>query len=406
MDPTQFRYTVIGCLAVLIAGAIVSALLIWSAPSPATEEETAGAKIVQTRTVTPIDTVINVIAYGPVIPSRKVVVEPQVSGRIIRHHASLVPGGYIAEGEELVAIEPVDYELAVIEREAELEEARYQYEVEKGRQVVAQREWGALRDEIEEVEVNRSLVLREPHLRRTEAMVEKARNAIARAQLDLSRTKVVAPFNAMVLEESVEIGQLADSGSPVCTLIGTDEFWVQATVPISDLKRVRIPEEDAPGAMAMVFLDIGNEGEAIWQGTVVRLLSDLETTGRMARLLVKVDDPLQLRSVDEGSVPLLLGSYARVEIEVGQLQNVLPIPRLALREGDRIWVAGPDNTLRIRPAEVLWVQRDTVLVPNNLEEGERLIVSELKAALPGMAILPQSLDDGPTPTIAQEGPAS
>ncbi len=383
-------------IALLILGAAGAAawILLKTAPETAAEDKKQSAKIVQVIELEPSDERIMITAWGSVIPAREVTMQAQVDGRVIRQHDSLVPGGRLEAGEELVRIDPADYELGLDERKADLEQARFEFEVERGRQVIARREWEQLRQEIPEADTNPSLALREPHQKLAEAMVAKAENAIQRAELDLERTSVTAPFNSMVLEENVEVGQLLETGSDICRLVGTDSFWVRATLPMADLKRIRLPEGERPGAVADIHLDTGNGHVEPWKGSVVRLLADLETTGRMARILVEVEDPLDLKSAEgEGRTPLLLGSYVRVDIEAGRLTGVLSIPRSALREGNRLWLVGDDNRIRIAEPEILWTRRETVLVPDVLEPGERLIVSELKAALPNMLVNPQPLSD-------------
>jgi len=311
-----------------------------------------------------------------------------VGGQVVRIHQALVPGGFIQQGEELIGIDPSDYRLDLEEQESALEEASFEKAVEEGRQVVARREWGLLQTNLASGEVNQSLVLREPHLRRTEARLRAASNEIARAELALERTSVTAPFNAMVLEESVELGQLVEAGADIAILVGTDEFWVQAALPVADLSRIRLPGHDPAGAAARVILDSGDAQSISWTGRVVRLLSDLEPTGRMARVLIQVEDPLGLGS-DARKLPLLLGSYARVEIDAGLLEDILVIPRIALREGDRVWVVDENNELQIRDANILWTRQDSILISNVLHPGERLILSGLRTALPGMRVDPQ-----------------
>ncbi|MGI9244524.1 MAG: efflux RND transporter periplasmic adaptor subunit, partial [Verrucomicrobiales bacterium] len=128
------------------------------------------------------------------------------------------------------------------------------------------------------------------------------------------------------------------------------------------------------------------------EGRVVRLLGDLEALGRMARVLIAVDEPLA-GSGDANGLPLLLGSYARVEIEAGELEDVIAIPRTALRDGDRLWAVDASNTLQIHETELRWVDGETLLVNNTLAAGEKLIVSGLRAALPGMEVDPQPAPD-------------
>ncbi len=364
-------------------------MLLRTGPQTVPEEKTRSAKIVQTIPLVPQTLSVAVSAEGTVVPSRKVVIKPQVTGQVIWQSDSITLGGHVKAGDELIHIDPKDYELALAEVRSNLEQARFEREVESGRQVIAEREWNELQADLDMEEVNRSLVLREPHLRRAEALMEKAQNDIEVAQLQLSRTVISAPFNAMVVQESVEVGQLLNPGSEICELVGTDEFWAQATIPFSELKWVHLPEDGQSGAEARVFLDKRDPDSPVWKGRVIRLLSDLDPLTRMARLLVSVTDPLELRRSSGSRLPLLLGSYVALEIDAGELEDTLRIPRAALREGSRIWVVGDDHLLKILPATVLWREEETVLIANDFDRGDQLIVSDLRVALPGMKVAPQ-----------------
>ncbi|HSG34888.1 MAG TPA: HlyD family efflux transporter periplasmic adaptor subunit, partial [Sphingomonadaceae bacterium] len=181
----------------------------------------------------------------------------------------------------------------------------------------------------------------------------------------------------------------ADSSTALVTLVGSDAFWIQASVPLSDLQWIRLPSGDTPGADATVELSSASGTPLSWSGKVVRLLGDLEAEGRQARVLVEVPAPLDSNEAQ----PLLLGSYVRVAIESRTLEGCLEIPRAALREGNRIWLAGADKQLIIRDAEILWQRDNTVLIANNIAEGETLIVSDLSAPLPGMALKPEPIPE-------------
>ncbi|MCH8218137.1 MAG: efflux RND transporter periplasmic adaptor subunit [Planctomycetes bacterium] len=389
MNKISIFGTFIVTLLILAFGGCVSLLLLRTGPETVPEDKISSAKIVQTIPLVPQTRSVVVSAEGTVVPSRKVVIKPQVTGQVIWQSESITIGGHVKEGDELIRIDPKDYELALAEVRSNLEQARFEREVESGRQVIAEREWNELQSDLDMEDVNRSLVLREPHLRRAEALMEKARNDIKVAELQLSRTAIPAPFNAMVVQESVEMGQLLNPGSEICELVGTDEFWVQVAIHFSELKWVQFPEEGQSGAEARVILDMGDGESAAWKGRVIRLLSDLDPLGRMARLLVSVTDPLQLRRSSTNKLPLLLGSYVQVKIDAGSLEDTLRIPRAALREGKQIWVVGDDHLLKILPATVLWREKETVLISNNLEKGDQLIVSDLRVALPGMEVAPQ-----------------
>lgn len=389
MNKKPIFSTFIVILLILGFGGCASLVLLWTGPETVPEENTGSAKIVQTIPLVPQTRSVAVSAFGSVVPSRKVVIKPQVAGQVIWQSESITIGGHVKAGDELIRIDPNDYELALAEVQSNFEQARFEREVESGRQVIAEHEWNELQSDLDMEEVNKSLVLRQPHLRRAEALMEKARNDIEIAELQRSRTVITAPFNAMVVEESVEVGQLLDPGSDICELVGTDEFWIQVTIPFSQLKWVHFPEDGRSGAEAQVILDTGDGESVAWKGWVIRLLSDLDPLGRMARLVVSVTDPLDLRRRSGSKLPLLLGSYVEVKIDAGDLEDTLTIPRSALREGNQIWVVGDDHLLKILPATVLWRETETVLISNNLEKGDQLIVSDLRVALPGMEVAPQ-----------------
>jgi len=389
MNKKSIFGTFIVILLILGCGGGVSLMLLRTGPETVPEEKTRSVKIVQTIPLKPQTRSVAVSAEGTVVPSRKVVIKPQVTGQVIWQSESITLGGHVKAGDELIRIDPKDYELALAEVRSTLEQARFEREVESGRQVIAEREWNELQSDLDMAEVNRSLVLRKPHLRRAEALMEKARNDIEIADLQLSRTVIPAPFNAMVVTESVEVGQLLSPGSEICELVGTDEFWIQVPIPFSDLRWVQLPEDGRPGAQARVILDTGDAESPAWKGRVIRLLSDLDPLGRMARLVVSVTDPLDLRRRSGGKCPLLLGSYVEVQIDAGELEDTLTIPRSALREGNQIWVVGDDHLLKILPATILWRETETVLISNNVEKGDQLIVSDLRVALPGMEVASQ-----------------
>ncbi len=374
---------------IFVVGGGVSLALLSTGPEITPKEKTSSAKIVQTIPMVPQSRAVAVSVFGIVIPSRKVFIKPQVSGQVIRQSDSVTIGGHVSKGDELIRIDPKDYELALAEVKSNLEQARFEREVESGRQVIARREWDELQSDLDMEEVNRSLVLREPHLRRAEALMRKATNDIEIAELQLSRTVIHAPFNAMVVTESVEVGQLLSPNSTICELVGTDEFWIQVTVPFSQLKWIRFPEGDELGAAAHVILDTGNGESTVWKGRVIRLLSDLDPLGRMARVVVSVKDPLGLSKNSDRKLPLLLGSYVEVKIDAGDLDDTLRIPREALREGNQIWVVGADRLLKIVQATVLWREKETLLISNSLEKTDELIVSDLRVALPEMKVAPQ-----------------
>jgi hypothetical protein len=122
---------------------------------------------------------------------------------------------------------------------------------------------------------------------------------------------------------------------------------------------------------------------------VLRLLGELETLGRMTRLLVEVDDPLHLARPAEERVPLLLGAFVEVEFEGRAPPGLVEIERTWLRHGDVVWVVGPEDRLEIRAVGVAFRGAERVLVRSGLAPGDRVVTSDLGTPVEGMLLRPE-----------------
>lgn len=336
---------------------------------------------------------VTVEASGIVVPAREVTLKPEVGGVIVAQSDNLVPGGQVTEGELLIKIDPSDYELAVKQKEASLVQAQYELDVEKGRQAVARRDYKLFESEAGKDEAGTDLILRKPHLRFAQSKVDSAESSLKMSELDVQKTQLFAPFNAIVRDESVEVGQLVSSQTSLATLVGTDTYWVQVSIPVDRLAWISIPDiNSAAGSEVRVIQDTGNGTVIKRRGNIARLLSDLDPVGRLARVLVEIDDPLGLKSGRVNNLPMLLGAYVQVEINGRELEKVIEIPRIALREGDKVWTIDSDNKLGIRNVNIAWSRKDTVLVKEGLSDGDRIIVSPLGIPIEGMELRTEKLE--------------
>ena len=328
---------------------------------------------------------VYVRAMGTVVPARVVWVQPELTGRIIEQSPELAPGGRFKAGDVMACLDRRDYELAVERQRALVERARLDLKVEEGRQAIARREWRQFTADGNRDDGDADLALRKPHMRNALAALAAAESGLKLAQLNLERTVIRAPFNCMVQEEFLDLGQVVTPASRIATLVGTEQFWVQVSVPMDRLDSISVPDVNATaGSHARVVHMTGGDSRIERRGRVVRLLADLEPLGRMARVLVAVDDPLGLRSGT--GPPLRVGAYVRVEIEGAKLEGVCCIPRKALRDGERVWIVNGDDRLEVRPVKIAWRDRDSVLVQAGISGGERVIVSRVPVAIPNMKV--------------------
>lgn len=410
MNP-KMRKLIQPLLVVLVLAAGVSVFLVLKLTKPEAEkvEKSQRALLVEVQRVASGSQKVKVHAQGTVMPARSVVIQPEINGTVVWQNEDLVPGGRLTEGERLVRIDPRDYELALEARKADVSRARLELRLEKSRQEVAAREWEKFGTPEETATDGGTLALREPQVKTARVAVDSAKSAMDQARRNLQKTVLRAPFNALVMQENVDEGQLVGPQTQVARLVGTDQFWVQVSVPVEALSYIRLPGQGGAkeGSEALVWQKVGDT-RVQRRGEVLRVLPDLDPGGTMARILVGIDDPVALSDDDGGDegeadgeplqgmdIPILLNSYVNVEIEGPTLDDVIEVPRVALRDGDQIYVMDDQGKLRIRRVNVAWRRPDTILVSSGLESGEALVVSRVATPVEGTLLRVRETTDEP-----------
>ena len=370
-------------LAVIVAAIIGAAYITKTAPKARRRPPAKIAPLVEVAQIQPGIHNVAVQAMGTVVPAKEIVLESRVSGEIVALHPQFTVGGFLEKGSEVLRIDPLDYELAVTLAQARVKDSESILKVAEEEAAAAIEEWRLLyKNNPQNAEIP-ALVAKEPQLEAARAKLAAEKADLQKAKLDLARTRIKAPFNAIVRKKFVDIGSQVSGQEQLAELIGTDVYWIQASIPVDRLNWITIPRQSTEtGSSVRIFHRNAYEHN----GTVIKLLGDLEQEGRMARVLIEVRDPLGLHQKEKTQLPLLIGEYVRLEISGRQLDNVYRIPRTALRDSNRIWVASSQDTLKIREVDILWRDSETVLFRDGLQPGDRLILSELSTPVDGMAV--------------------
>ena len=373
---------------VIAGGALVARQLIAQRQAPPKVEPPPRVLPVDVITVEQRDHPASLQVFGTVRPLRTLVLRPTVGGPIQEIHPELLEGGLIGRGETILRVDRRDYLLAVDVARSSLVAAEADLDIELGSAAVAAREWKLLEGSIEVTEAGRKLALREPYLARRRSEVESARTRVAQAELDLERTEIKAPFDALVLSETAEVGGQAVIGAELARMVDRSRFAVEVSVPAERLALLQ-----REGATARILLPNGER-----EGTLERVLGEVDAEGRMARLQVTINDPLG--STAPGGTPqqhapaVLLGAYAEVLLPCRPIEGSISVPRAALREGDSVWVADANDELQIRQVDVVMRRPDDVLVVAGLKAGERVITSAVAVPLPGLKLAPRTKGAG------------
>jgi RND family efflux transporter MFP subunit len=369
-------------IALITAGIAGAAYISKTAPKARRRPPAKMLPLVQVITVQPVEERILVPAMGTVIPAREIILESRVAGEIVSIHPEFTVGGYLKKGSEVLQIDPQDYELALTLAKAKVKDAESKLKILQAEAAAAKDEWR----EINRIRAGKKnnqpspLLIKKPQLTAAQAMLIAEKADVEKARLNLARTKILAPFNAIVRAKHVDIGSQVSGQDQLAELVGTDEYWIQASLPVDRLNWIMIPSNSGEaGAKVRIFYRNGIE----LNGTINKLLGELGAEGRMARVLVEIKDPLGLNSTEKKRPPLLIGEYVRLEIEGRKLNNVFRLPRTALRDNTRIWLVSKDGKLEIRNVETLWRDAQTVLLTDGIQPGEQLIVSDLSKPVNG-----------------------
>jgi RND family efflux transporter MFP subunit len=373
--------TVVVCV-VLIGAAAGATYLIYST-EPKAQRETVtrrSAALVETTIATRGAYRPRLEVLGVVEPARDIVLSPRVSGEITHLESAFVPGGLVGAGQELLKIDPADYEQALTARQGQLKQIEASLAIEQGRQEVARREFELLGEEIDSA--NRALVLREPQIESIRAQLQSATAAVEQARLDLERTTVTAPFAAQILSRNANLGSQVAPGDELARLVGIDEYWVMASVPLRDLRWIRFPQDGENGAPVQVRHVTAWGPNALRDGFVARLIGNVDQQSRLARVLVTVPDPL---ARDTDGPPMILGTIVQLQIEGRPLTDIVRLDRAYLRQNDTVWVM-VDGKLDIRDVEVIFRDADHAFIRDGIEEGEHVVTTNLATVTEGLAL--------------------
>jgi HlyD family secretion protein len=207
-----------------------------------------------------------------------------------------------------------------------------------------------------------------------EAHEQRARAAVRLAQDELDHMRVLAPFDGVVSQRMVEVGESVVPGQPVLEVVSLDRLYVSA--PLDEIDTGRVHE----GLPARVTLD-PYRGR-IWQGFVTRVSPVVNDVREQNRTLeVKVE-----MKPDPSAPTPKPGTSADVEIILDQRDHVLRVPTNAVIEGKRVLVIenGQAVSRDVKAGLKNW---DWTEVTDGLTEGRLVITSlEKQGVKPGARV--------------------
>ena len=341
------------------------------------EKLTTSVRVVD---IQPESVQLKVNSQGSVMPSTESQLIPEVSGRVAWMSPNLVAGGYFNDQDILIRVDDTDYKTKLNRAKAALNraEAEQQHnEFEYRRMLSLEKRSLVSRSQLENA-------LRA--FRVADAALQDAQATFQQAEQDIARTEITAPFAGLVRSENVDIGQFVSRGNPIATIYASDQ--VEVRLPIADRQlaylnipvniRGEIPSEFQPE----VKLTAQYAGQTLeWKGQIVRSEAEIDVSSRMVQLVARVES-------SANSVPLSVGLFVSAEIEGLAAENVVVLPREALRNDNQVLVVDEEDRLRFRKIEPLRLYQNDLLVRAGLQAGERVCISPIQTAIEGMLVNP------------------
>lgn len=340
---------------------------------------------------------------GIVRPRTETVLIPEVSGKIIEITRYFREGAFFEAGDPLLKIDPLNYETAVAISKSNVAQAETALAEEITRGQQALENWNRLGKTGQPSD----LVLRKPQRAEMEARLVAAKAEQIKAERDLERTVVTAPYAGRVLSQDVDIGQYVSPGTQLAQIFAVDVAEIRLPLTSRQLDFVDLPEAyrgeeiDQEGPAAILYAEIGGK-QVHWQGKVVRVEGAIDDRSRQLFVVAQVNDPYKHRENDQP--PLKVGLYTDAIVQGKQLEDVFVLEREAVRAGGEVIVIEEDNTIRRQPVTIYWSDRDYVVIrpeENQLKPGDVVCTTPLAYPANGARVSPTI--DGVSPTTELGG---
>jgi RND family efflux transporter MFP subunit len=368
-------------IGILVGGFLLMGLILNTGPKLEHKPPANNAPLVRTWVADTQTVQLSAITHGSVLPRTQSELIPEVSGRIINISPAMVSGGFFKTGEMLLEIDPLDYEVSLEQARAGLASAQSELtNAKKGheRQLDLAKRQSTSQSQKDD-SLNRLTI--------AQARIREARARLSKAERDIMRTRITAPYDGRVRSERVDIGQFVNRGSSIASLYATD------------LAEVRLPIHDEE----LAYLDLPLAGEAsanlpdailrarfagadhTWQGKIVRTEGELDPQTRMITVVAQVEAPYKPSG---NRPPLAVGLFVEAEIIGKQVSDVFVLPRSALQANEQVYVIDADNRLVFREVNVLRVVAEDVYVTSGFDSGETICLSTISNAVEGMQVRP------------------
>ena len=340
---------------------------------PAKAPEKPQGFLVQTATLQPTELNLTIDSQGTLQPKRQIALLSEISGKVVSLNSAFTAGGLFKAGDILVTIDPADYQVAVSRAEANLASAQAQLDLEQAKADQAQKDWQSFGKQ----GTPSDLLLNKPQLAGAKASVKAAAADLRKAQRDLSKTEIKAPFDGTVLSKSIDLGQFVGMSGQLGTIAGTEVGEVRLPLNNADIKTLDLKNrslEDQP--LAVKFND--DEGQEVTTGYIKRLESTKDSRTLMNYAVAEIDQPF--------ADNILFNTFLQAKITGSNYTGVFAIPSAWMMPNDQVAIYADDDTLEIKTVQVVHKTNNHFYVDEGLNSNDQIITTPIQAPEVGMQL--------------------
>ncbi len=366
----------IGVIQIAVIG-VVAVIAFYSAQAPSEEELLEASAIaiapqndneavyVSVAKLKPQDHFVEVRGTGSVVLRNSIDLVLQLSGRVVWVSETFRKGGSFEAGQNLLRIDPRDFELAVAQAEADLLAAESNYLLVKAESEAAIANYAILHGEKDVP----PLVAKTPQVEQAKAQIAAASAREQIALLDLMRTDFSLPFDGRVVDSQAEVGQFLNQGQKFGEVF--DVASIEALVPISP--RDLLSLQPAIGRRASLSL-----GDFQLQATIARVSPTLDERTRFAQIYLAL----------ENATDVYPGSFFNVVVEGPRLENTILLPEAAEQINESVWVVSDNRLKRSQPR---FINRQTSgVIVESFDSGDGVVLGRVPGAKEGMMVKAES----------------
>ncbi|HED32722.1 MAG TPA: efflux RND transporter periplasmic adaptor subunit [Gammaproteobacteria bacterium] len=329
---------------------------------------------------------ITVHTQGSVSAKTHINLVAEVSGRITEMAQLKLNGGFFKKGELLLAIDSMDYQLAMTRARAQVAAAKQQL-------IKVETEAGQARFDLKQLgrdpSKSTAYALREPHLAEAQANLQAAQADLKISQLQLERTRVKAPFDGRVISKSVDIGQYVSTGSVLADIYSTDIAQVRLPLSMRQIELLGITLDNRQSQLQRVEIELSSEhflDKHYWQAKLSHIEGVLDERNRMVYVVAEVARPY-VRDEKYPNRPFLTpGMFVRAALTGRKKDAVAILPRSSLRRENEVWVIDENDRLLKKHVEIFTRGEHFIYVKSGLQQGERVIVNAIDYPIEGMPL--------------------